>query len=71
MNILMAGLRRFELLRRRASLVFLSAVVAVLFFAVAPAHAASCESLTSLSLPDATITKAELVPAGSFTPPPA
>jgi len=35
----------------------------------ASARAASCESLASLSLPDATITIAQTVPAGAFTMP--
>ncbi|MCL5746519.1 MAG: tannase/feruloyl esterase family alpha/beta hydrolase, partial [Acidobacteria bacterium] len=34
----------------------------------APAHAASCESLASLSLPAAKIKSAELVSAGAFAP---
>lgn len=46
-------------------------LLASLFFSVAPARAASCESLASLSLPDTTITKAEVVPAGAFKAPPA
>jgi feruloyl esterase len=35
----------------------------------APAFAASCESLASLALPDATITSAQIVPAGQFSQP--
>src|SRR5438034_5760787 len=31
--------------------------------------AASCESLSSMTLPNASITLAQLVPAGGFTPP--
>jgi feruloyl esterase len=34
-----------------------------------PAFAASCEGLASLSLPDAKITSAQIVPAGMFSPP--
>jgi feruloyl esterase len=34
-----------------------------------PAFAASCESLASLSLPNTTVTLAQLVPAGAFSPP--
>ena len=34
-----------------------------------PAFAASCESLASLALPNTTITAAQVVPAGQFTPP--
>jgi feruloyl esterase len=46
----------------------LKASVAVLTIGI-PAMAATCESLASLSLPDTTITKAELVPAGGATGP--
>ena len=35
----------------------------------APAAAATCESLAQLSLPATTITSAQSIPAGSFTPP--
>jgi feruloyl esterase len=35
----------------------------------APAFAASCDSLASLALPEAKITRAEVVAAGAFTPP--
>src|SRR5438552_9837104 len=42
--------------------------VALLFFSAALA-ATPCTGLKSLSLPNTTITIAELVPAGSFTPP--
>ena len=35
-----------------------------------PASAATCESLASLALPDTTITSAQAVAAGAFTPPP-
>ena len=42
--------------------------VAVLMMAL-PAMAATCESLTSLTLPDTTITMAQSVPAGGFTLP--
>jgi len=44
-------------------------VLAVLAFSAPPATAASCESLGSLALPDTTITLAQIVAAGSFTPP--
>lgn len=37
---------------------------------VAPAPAATCEDLASLKLPDTTITLAQSVAAGAFTPPP-
>ena len=39
------------------------------FLAAAPAFAASCESLASLTLPDTTIAMAQVVPAGEFSPP--
>src|SRR5579864_3486266 len=41
----------------------------LLCLAAAPAFAASCDSLTSLALPDTTITMAQVVPAGEFVPP--
>ncbi len=48
---------------------FLSiAAVGILIF-VAPASAASCDSVASLALPDGKITSAVLVAAGAFTPP--
>lgn len=46
----------------------ISAVLLVTFSA-APLAAASCESLTSLALPNTTITSAQTVAAGDFTPP--
>jgi feruloyl esterase len=46
-----------------------SAVLFLLVFNFAPAYAASCESLASLSLPNATVTAAESVAAGAFAPP--
>src|ERR1700730_17598208 len=39
---------------------------ALLSLTTAPTIAATCESLASLSLPDATITTAQVVPAGAF-----
>lgn len=42
---------------------------ALLIFGHTPVFAASCESLTSLSWPDATITSAASVAAGAFAPP--
>jgi feruloyl esterase len=69
-NISVARLRGVGIGGCRTALVFSAALLASLFFAVAPAHAASCESLASLSLPHATITKAEVVPAGAFKAPP-
>src|SRR5437016_3343330 len=38
-------------------------------FTVSTAMAATCDSLATLTLPGTTITTAESVPAGSFTPP--
>ncbi len=45
-----------------------TAVICLVLFAL-PAAAATCESLTSLELPDGKITSASLVAAGQFTPP--
>ena len=45
------------------------AAAAVVALHAAPAAAATCESLTSLKLPDTTITTAEPVAAGAFTQP--
>ena len=47
-------------------------ILAALLCAIsaAPLAAASCESLASLTLPNATITMAQSVAAGAFTPPP-
>lgn len=42
---------------------------AVVWALAVPTYAASCESLTSLSLPDTKITMARVVPAGAFSPP--
>ena len=42
-------------------------VIALLY--VAPAFGSSCDSLTKVALPDSTITMAQVVPAGQFTPP--
>ena len=41
----------------------------VLMFAAAPAAAATCESLASLTLPNTAITTAQTVPPGAFTQP--
>jgi feruloyl esterase len=41
----------------------------LLLFTAAPATAASCEGLARLALPDTTITMAQSVAAGAFTPP--
>ena len=45
-----------------------SAVLFILVFNALPVSAASCESLSSLKLPDATITLAQSVAAGAFAP---
>jgi feruloyl esterase len=47
------------------------AAILVAAGALASLDAATCESLQSLALPETTITSATLVPAGSFTVPPA
>jgi feruloyl esterase len=47
----------------------LTTALAILGWMAAPVFGASCESLSALALPDAKITAAQLVPAGSFTPP--
>jgi feruloyl esterase len=44
-------------------------LVLLVLFAASPAAAATCESVASLSLPDSTVTLAETVAAGQFTPP--
>ena len=45
-------------------------LLAIVVFNRAPAAAGSCESLTSVLLPHTTITSAQSVAAGAFTPPP-
>ncbi|HLK64011.1 MAG TPA: tannase/feruloyl esterase family alpha/beta hydrolase [Bryobacteraceae bacterium] len=47
----------------------ITTVMVAAFCASAPAFAASCEDLASLSLPQAKITSAHVVSAGAFTPP--
>src|SRR5262245_47007425 len=47
----------------------LTALSAAFIFPVQPASGATCESLTTLNLPDTTITLAKLEPAGTFNPP--
>src|SRR5262245_28019144 len=44
-------------------------VLCVLVLTVIPASAATCENLASLKLPNTTITSAQTVAAGAFTPP--
>ena len=53
--------------RRSSSLAALAAAAAA--WSAAPARAATCTSLTALSLPHATVTLAQSIPAGSFTAP--
>ena len=55
-------------MNRRAFGVTLAAL-ATWTFAAAPASAASCDLLTKLALPNATVTSAVMVPAGTFTAP--
>ncbi|HVG54681.1 MAG TPA: tannase/feruloyl esterase family alpha/beta hydrolase [Vicinamibacterales bacterium] len=52
-----------------ARLTSVALLVAAVMWRATPAGAATCESLTALSTPDATITLATTVPAGTFTPP--
>jgi feruloyl esterase len=59
-------------LGRRAGAALMPATllaIIVIGFTPAPAVAATCESLTSLSLPHTTVTLAQSVTGGSFTPP--
>src|SRR5262245_7734059 len=45
-------------------------VLTAIFIAFEHAHAASCDNVKLTAIPNATITRAETVPAGAFTPPP-
>jgi feruloyl esterase len=56
-------------MKYRTMLTALAALSTGIGFATLPARAASCESLKSLALPDTTITLAEPVAAGQFSPP--
>src|SRR5262245_16758275 len=49
--------------------VLASAVSVLAFLPATSASAASCDSLATLALKDTTVTAAQLVPAGHFTPP--
>jgi feruloyl esterase len=49
--------------------VLFAAIFAVLSFQALPSAAATCESLATLNLPNATITSAQAVGAGAFAPP--
>jgi feruloyl esterase len=44
--------------------------LATFLFVASLAHAASCDSLSSLSLPNTTVLLAQDVAVGAFTPPP-
>jgi feruloyl esterase len=58
------------MVRSVRSVVFAAVAAAIWYLSHAPAvSAASCESLASLSLPNATIASAQLVAAGAFTTP--
>jgi feruloyl esterase len=52
-----------------SKIVLSCAVLFVLVLSVTPASAATCESLAGLKLPNTTITSAQTVAAGEFTPP--
>jgi len=54
----------------RSGVIFSAVLLLIGLASAAPAKAASCESLASLSLPDTTITLTQIVPAGSFVLPP-
>jgi len=57
------------MISHRVTLGLNSVLLASAAFAGTPALAASCESLAGLKLPDTTITLAQSVAAGTFTPP--
>src|SRR5262245_55228520 len=57
--------KRGDPMKRR---VLLLAISAFLMLQSLPVAAATCESLASLKLPDATITQSESVAAGAFVP---
>src|SRR5207344_3647289 len=66
----MMGSSRGSRLATRGSRLGARYSVLALALAIAPqAHAATCESLSSLALPNTTVTIAQAVPAGSFTTP--
>jgi feruloyl esterase len=56
-----------EVEMRNLTMSFLRWALAVLL--AAPTFASSCDSLAALALPDTSITMAQVVPAGQFTPP--
>jgi feruloyl esterase len=49
--------------------ILLTMVLVTFLFTAIPVHAATCESLAALKLPDTTITLAQSVAAGAFAPP--
>ena len=53
----------------RARFIVIAIATAMLSLFARPAAAASCEDLANLALPQATITTAQRLPAGSFAPP--
>jgi feruloyl esterase len=55
--------------RRKSAITLFGILFAMAVFSHAAAAAVSCESLASLSLPNATITSAKTVAAGAFAPP--
>src|SRR5262245_24864668 len=63
-------MKNVRLLRRKPfSRNFSFFVVSLLMLGLRPVAAATCESLADLKLPDTTITSAQTVAAGAFTPP--
>src|ERR1700722_10037148 len=55
---------------RKSYLIGFAVVVTTLCFDLrSEAATTACENLTTLSLPNTTVTLAQLVPAGAFTPP--
>jgi feruloyl esterase len=61
--------RPFRILYRSASLATGALLAAIAGIAATPAAAASCANLAGLTLPDTTITAAQLLPAGTYTAP--
>ena len=51
------------------SLAMTGVIASVVCLGAAPASAATCDTLASLALKNVKVTKAELIPAGQFTPP--
>jgi feruloyl esterase len=57
--------RKFVMGRLRMQCVLFVVLLGAVVFEPAPSHAATCESLSTLALPDTTITLAQSVPAGA------